>query len=592
MLGIEHWKKLNNPILKCIASIATWHQHPFFPIIGSIVAFFLYIGIAWFILQPEALWSPDEGAKLLQLINIRIVDGIFYSNIIYTGQEIDHALHFAIASQNDGILRIVDNHLVLQRLPIFPLLTLPIYSWLGLSGLYIIPALSGAVITGLTLLLIRPCNRRFMMWITIAFASPILIYSTLFWEHTLATTIAFAGMLLVFWKGSRREMNLPLSIGVWIISAILFGTAIFLRLEFIIFILAFLASFLLVMKRNWREILFISLMLAIVLILFPIIHKIIFNGEILPSNAFYLFRYPLAYIKNAQWKSIPDLLIGPNVEGAITYGWIGVLWSATSIIVVVLSFYSEKSRVAWIFRLIGLGISIIIATYYLFTPAYYRSAHGLLFTTPWVIVGLYRSAEIWKENEWRPRIIVLTIALGLLGYALGILALRASSPHGGLEWGARFAMPFFPLLALITAWNWKRKRRIEIVAIIILIGLGIGFQARGINIIQRDKNIGHAINQTLLESQQENVLTDLWWLPHITAPIYPQKSVFVATTPVQLAKWIKMATDNHYYEFILVTEDTNLVQTISTYLENEHISITDEKSVDLVKFYRVLIELK
>src|SRR4051794_31632020 len=95
-----------------------------------LAALLIYNLVALVFLSPNALWSPDEGAKLLQVQNLHWRDSRLSFGIAYTGKEVDPTLAFA---QPDavGLLRVRDGELYFQRLPLFPLLTLPLFNAFG-----------------------------------------------------------------------------------------------------------------------------------------------------------------------------------------------------------------------------------------------------------------------------------------------------------------------------------------------------------------------------------------------------------------------------------------------------------------------------
>ena len=70
--------------------------HRTFPLMGGSVAFLLYLILACFVLQPQAVWSPDEGAKLLQLKALHFDQGHLNLAIIYTSQGMDPDFEYAL----------------------------------------------------------------------------------------------------------------------------------------------------------------------------------------------------------------------------------------------------------------------------------------------------------------------------------------------------------------------------------------------------------------------------------------------------------------------------------------------------------------
>jgi multisubunit Na+/H+ antiporter MnhB subunit len=253
---------------------------------------------------------------------------------------------------------------------------------------------------------------------------------------------------------------------------------------------------------------------------------------------------------------------------------------------------------------LALAASLLPAGYFLFTPTAYRSAHGLLFTTPWALLGLCRIPDLWRIKNPRLQTICLTLVVGLVGYALAMLVLRASSPHGGLEWGARFALSFYPLLAIAACWEAQGLVNVEawahiprslfsrsssfLLAAFIL--LGIAFQARGLITIHDDKQTNHALNQALLAVPEVQVLSDLWWLPLNAAPIYPQKAFFLANTPEQMAAWLGQAGDAQFRNLSLVTLNPELPAQISQSLQSYELQISHQGSIENLFLYQVSLQ--
>ena len=152
------------------------------------IAFMVYIALANLFLLPAAVWSPDEGAKLLQLKNLRWQNHELNIEILYPGTELDPELKFALSDPKLDLLQVVDGKLIFQRLPIFPLLEKPFFKLAGFPGLYLLPALCGALIGVIALLMILPDHRRALMWITIAFAPPSATALTVDFQSTSPST--------------------------------------------------------------------------------------------------------------------------------------------------------------------------------------------------------------------------------------------------------------------------------------------------------------------------------------------------------------------------------------------------------------------
>ncbi len=555
------------PILALVGYVRRMPKAGWFPWAGSAAALVVYLGVAWFLLTPNAVWSPDEGAKWFQMINLRYEAGHLAYDIAYPGRELDPTLQFALSNTPDDLFRVRDHSLYFQRLPIFPLLSRPFFQWLGAYGLYVLPAVGGALISLLALSLLEPGDRRLTMWVLIVLGSPVAIYATLFWEHTLASALALLGVWLAFQPLPEKFARPRWAWARWLGAGILFGVSISLRQELAILVLAFISAYWLLARKSLRRILLTAVVMALMVLPYPFLHQALFGGQAMPDNTTYLF-YPFMYLRQAGWRIIPELLIGPSAAESINPGWLGNVWTVAALGTILVGFWPAHWRGRQSLLGLGLAIGAVAAIAFLFTPVPYRSAHGLLFTTPWAVLGLCRMREVWQRSGTHMRILVLTVGLGLLGYIVGIAGLRLSSPQGGLEWGARFALTFYPLLALIAAWDWQAKTwGIAASLIGVLVLAGIGFQVRGMGVIRHDKQINAALNQAIMATPDAYVVSDLMWLPYNTAPLTVPKAIFVATTPGRLAEWVKLAASHQAQHFSLVTLNASLITQTNALLD-------------------------
>lgn len=547
----------------------------------------VYLGGAWFFLPPQTVWSPDAGAKLIQLQNLHWENGRLNYAILYPGQKLDPDLKFAFGAfieANQGAL-------YFRRLPLFPLLTLPFFQMFGFYGLYLLPALGGVVSSVLALQLLQRRDQRLAMWLVIAFASPIFIYATIFWEHNLATALALVAAWLtlnlpaVGYKGPLRGI-----LG-WIGVGILLGISIYIRQEIVIFAGAWLfALWLIIKEKRWGAI-WAGLALTLILLPYVPLHRLMFSGQSVPDNARYLF-YPLNYLTYSRWRAIPDLLIGPAEDHAIDAGWLGWVWASAAIVAIISSFDPTNSKVLNNVRLLSLAVTALVAATFLFNGTYYRAAHGLLFTTPWALLGICRAREVWQQGDRHAQTVVLTTLLGLIGYTMAIIGFRATTPQGGLEWGARFAMTFYPLLALSATWDLGAKRR-EVKTLVIygsLIFLGFGFQIRGMGLLYHDKHLNASLNQALRKLPTPYLVSDLWWIPLDTAPIYPQKAIFVANTPEKLKEWVELAAAHQVRQFSVITLNEHLLGQVQQILTDSKLVVIEARQMRNLLLFQVAIE--
>lgn len=543
--------------------LAALPQHPRFPGILSLLAFLLYLGTAWLVFEPRAVWSPDAGAKWMQLDSLRIESGRIAYDLRYPERWLDPELAFADINPS-GIISPSNGLLQLRRLPLFPLLSLPFYRLFSFYGLYLLPALGGAAIVWLSQSLIEARQRRWTMAVLIALGSPVLVYASLFWEHTLATCLTLMAAWLALRSAPIQGAALPKGLLTWGGMGLLWALSAYLRLETSLFAAAFLAAaWLLLPERRW-SLVWCGLILGGLMLGYSPLHSLLF-GQSMPDNAAYLF-YPAAYLKSTFSQPLVDLLIGPPVEEAIQSGWRGMLWAWLAAAAFFVSLVDGRYPVLRPLRWLLLAGTGLLAGSFLLTTQAYRSAHGLLFTTPWALLGLCRAGEVWQRGSPKMRVLVLTTLLGLTGYAIAILGFRASPPHGGLEWGARFALTFYPLLAILAGWDWGELRplRAALPAAALLVFLGVGFQLRGVTVIRHEKAINHQLNQAILELPAKQVLSDLWWLRLNAAPILASREIYLADTPASQRRWLEMARQNGLSQFTLITMDRSLADRLAS----------------------------
>jgi hypothetical protein len=165
----------------------------------------------------------------------------------------------------------------------FPLVTAPFYAMLGYRGLYVIPIISTWV---LWFRFYAVCKRLELNSGAIAialaaliFASPLSIYSAMYWEHTLAVVLAFYGLTVVLFPNSAH-----LSRGSAVLGGVLIGLSVWFRPEFLCLVGA-VALLSLIAKFKWakkfspaagKEILFTASLFLTILIFFCI-NKIVYG---------------------------------------------------------------------------------------------------------------------------------------------------------------------------------------------------------------------------------------------------------------------------------------------------------------------------
>lgn len=165
----------------------------------------------------------------------------------------------------------------------FPLVSAPFHALFGYRGLYLVPLIATWVTW---LVFLGVCRwlklNNFLVsiaLIALIFASPLTLYSAMYWEHTLAVALCFSGLAVLFLP------NLfSLSKGRAILSGCLVGLSVWFRPEFLcmaallpvlIYCISIVNSSKLQTKNNSQAIFLVSLFTTISL--FFVLNKLIYG---------------------------------------------------------------------------------------------------------------------------------------------------------------------------------------------------------------------------------------------------------------------------------------------------------------------------
>jgi hypothetical protein len=165
----------------------------------------------------------------------------------------------------------------------FPLVTAPFYAFFGWRGLYVIPLVSTWVFWGGFYWVCQHLKLGNLLTslaiATLIFASPVSMYSAMYWEHTLALCLAFNGLAIALVKGTQEWSTRDA-----IFSGSLTGLSVWFRPEFlclvgIVFALVAVSYFLdlgylkIVSQRHW---VFLGSM-AIAILCFFAINQLVYS---------------------------------------------------------------------------------------------------------------------------------------------------------------------------------------------------------------------------------------------------------------------------------------------------------------------------
>jgi hypothetical protein len=541
----------------------------------SLIAFFsillLYL-IAFSTLPKSVFWSPDEGAKFLDLHTLLNWRGGSIYQAPYPGQRLDpdYVFYPGASDQSAFPQPLADGQVDFSWSIWFPLISVIPFKLLGAPGLYLIPLISGLMIVALSGWLAH----RFMpaatplVIVTVGLGSPILFYALLFWEHTLATLLGLAALWSAIrayeLRGWRRWFALFLTCGLLI-------GAIALRSEMLPYAMALGTAWVLGLiihqKQNaqtWitfspHQLLVITVIGLILSVLFVltfngIFHFLMKGGWIGPrigggivyglsrlqeANFWHNFlgSYLLETLINAPWSGL-----GPIIP--LWLAWLGL----AGVILSGLVLFIPRHIQSWL--LMGCGLLIGSSSIYvLLLSQPYRSIHSLLLPIPYSVFAILMWRYARQQKSFQVTLLTVTTALYLTLGTIVLAVKLAERETAGLEWGQRYALTIYPLLgvcAVVGMYHFyqttatKKSKQLLLGLSLVLLLVGIQYQMRGIREIQTTKN-SLVAQATVMETIQQPIVTDLWWLSSALATRFVEQEIYTLSQREELYNWLNLA---------------------------------------------------
>jgi hypothetical protein len=568
-------------------------------------------------MPPEGLTHHDTGAKYLQVRNLRITPNGLDWSINYPARRLDPQLEFVPFSPKQHY---VDEHgRIYLQWPIFlGLLTRIPWKLIGFWGLYVVPVLAGVGTAWAAYLLALTVGvPARVAWLAIplaGLATPVSIYSLLFFEHTLAamlvtlSLLAFAVALRLGAPTDRSAAHgaththaetlehqnaLARPNTALVLSGTLLATAIYFRSE--LYVLSVVMAGLLVLlaarQTMWRARAVIWAG-AFLLALVPLwVFYGATEGTLLPLHATWYFTSdagdggsgsggrialpPVRYIATAGLRVVPDFLLGP--EGfplSPNYpAWVeaaGVVGGCLCVLTVLLGLLRAPTgrRLAIASMAAGLSLIALAVAPILLSAQTYYNIHGFLLAGPFVALALWPPRNSVKR-EADPGSLLYVITLLYIGlHTLVISVLSGLGPFSRHEWGQRYLLPAYPalvVLALLAAWRiWSEhsRRRLRPLALACLVVcallavMGVGFSIRGYAMLSTERQQVVAW-QGLARSlpDREPLVTDVWWLPLNLAADFYTRPIMLAEGHARLAQWVGEMRGRGVTAFGFMTND-------------------------------------
>ena len=370
----------------------------------------------------------------------------------------------------------------------FPLITAPFQALFGYRGLYIVPLVSTWIIW---LIFVEVCEYlnikdiyTSLGLIILIFASPLTIYSAIYWEHTLAVALAFAGFRLLFFSTSG------LSKVQTIISGFLIGLAVWFRPEFLCFAAILIV---LVYLSSWSQadkLQFIKEKFNLQQIAYLGNNKILFTGSIIITIGLFFLCNKLIYDHPLGIHAI-QIVEESSVTSRLQDGWQN---------------FKE------------LGVALFIYFPLAFFPLIYLPLSWL-------------SRE---KIEVKDIIIYKICFFFLLGTALIVPVGTAGLIPGGKQWGTRFLLILIPLISLLISRQLNNLEQYTskikylnfiVIGLLLIIGLSKNIYGSTTYLQTSYQGIRPAI-EFIKEQDTKNIAISHQFIAQVIQPALPSGKIF------------------------------------------------------------------
>jgi len=513
----------------------------------------VYLWLAFSYLPAGTYWSPDNGLKRIQAENIRFTPWLDLS-IDYPGQWLDPRFEFAPFAPL--FYFVSQGRLYFVQTPTIAILGKPFIWLMGEQGERVVPVLAGLISLSLVASLMQRLGfcPAWAGVLLAGFATPLLGYSLLFWEHTLAVALGLGAVGCVFRAPESASLR------NFFFAGTLAGLAAGIRKDMLLFalVLGVMLGLSLVEgfttpagpadARNfqteqrrwaWQGLSWLGGAFVAVFMLYALNRPQ--AGRVLPPEiALAADDAPQSYIAVHGWESFADFIFAPGhgLAGGALVVALGVYWLARRVS------HAPAQEAIQIAALAVMGAGVGS-----FVPGYWRSGvlHGFLSASPCLALSLAGPVSDNRRAKWLAR---LTLSF-LLVYMLGVGLLTSRGPfRGGIEWGARYMLIVFPLSAPFAVNGlrhiWGRAARswlarAHFLLALALVGLSVFIQALGIGLIRDSVKLRQGSQAALLGLPEKVIVTDVGWIALRVPEVYAAKTLFMLASPSDLPVWVALA---------------------------------------------------
>ena len=559
-------------------------------------------------LSPNnVFWSPDEGVRFLMANSLTSGpeqgNNKGYAGIIrdpdfrfYPGYYKYSWFMYPIP-QDDGTIKY-------PWAVGFPRVAGLFYRAYGITGIYVIPLLSAWLITLIIWRFSINLIPSLAFWaiLLVGLGTPIFFYSQVFWDHSLATLL---GMVALFTLATKPQLSIN-SIFLIVLPLVI---AITLRVEMIAFALAIGLAWLVSLRRVPKGLKFPKLTNKKMPQLNPALSKVEnpkrFIRNSLISIMFLLFLALILYfllpVRYAgefsrlgkdfltqkdflasaggflarNIKALPHLLINSSASEGLQLSagleWIGIVALLICIPISIIRARDIDSYLLISSLTVMFGL-ILIA---IFSTQTYRSLHGFFICAPYALISAHGLKKAWQRRRYQELVVYISAVLYFLIGTAAVLVFRAGKEvksWPGLEWGQRYLLTLYPLLAILSLlalrdyWKSQSSKILKVAVIgltIILMTMSFSIQIRGIWMLRESKLTIRSWLNNLEIHTSDPVITDEWWLPASLATFFTTHEMYSFYDADDFSHWLSQIGSNDVDSFTYVSSSPINLTSIS-----------------------------
>jgi hypothetical protein len=537
-------------------------SRPNFPLIilftGICFSFYLQ-----FLLPQNTYFNGDAGLK--SLLAQQFASGNFNIDLQQTDLDWVHRLwRDGFYPYEEPFVYYLEKKYYITFPYTFPLITAPFYTLFGYRGLYLIPLVC---VWGLWSLFYLACRRsNFNVFLTalglilLIFASPLTLYSAMYWEHTLAVFLGFLGLFLWFFPKNKEKISKLNSS----LAGVAIGASVWFRPEFLPLVVLVVGLVVLLKllqlpqlshignklkSHDWHYLtnnyLFFLVSLIITVILFFVCNKILYHHPLGIHAMQVVEKVSLAQRLGDAWVKFQQLSVFLFEYFPLTYLLFACPIDET------IARIKDKRFFNLILTVIYLSICLLIFLFFGVTNNRFSDlvlTYFPLLCLP--ILYIILLAVNYRKIEFNFSI----VCFYLLSFAfiVGVSILVPAGTEGfkvvgGKQWGARFLLiliPIFTLFALHSLDRIFQKRynkikyaTIAIVGIILALGISKNTFEASAYLDREHQGYSPAIEFLSRKDTDDIIVTSYQFVGQILEPaLHREKIFFRAETSKELTK--------------------------------------------------------